>query len=419
MNYTEVPRELIYKYKEHLVDFDIDKRYSLNGQLFILMRRYLFVELGRNDYRAILLMILNEAYYLTTMLLKDDNADENFEAYIKCVLKSSPYPGDINGIFRRLVFALSYIYLERPSVESLNVKTVRRHLRNHAFEFVFLNSEISEYAHPDTNEFKSVTLTEELLEQVNWKELTNNFRPESVKDFIDYLGDTKKEKRLLVKSMYLQLTTSGEMYSVPYSVDSILVSRYRQAGGKTMDLISFLKKEIGSIEGVDKLCFNKEFDIKLYDQMKQKSRIESVEKENRYLKQRNRQLEDELTNMKMRYEKQCAITLDQKEQRLREENLKVKIAEMNKIIDALQVKLGNKAIQLKYIVESIKSKADFAGLKEAYYLFEQIDLMLYEEPVWRENRSELVEFFRERNSHKAINVHIDQLAVGDNTIMNH
>ena len=186
MDYTKVPRELIYKDLDHLEDFNIGNRYSLNGQLYNMVRRYLFVEMGRNDYRTILLYILNEAYYLTTMLLMDDNADNDdvFNVYIKSILKDSPYPDEISSILRRLTMAICYINLERPSTESLKVRTIRRHLRNHAFEFIYLNSEISDYEHPDSKLFKPVALTEELLEQVKWRDLTDNFRPEIIKDFL-------------------------------------------------------------------------------------------------------------------------------------------------------------------------------------------------------------------------------------------
>ena len=399
MDYTKVPRELIYKDQNRLEDFGTNDRYTLNGQIYNMVRRYLFVEMGRSDYRGILLYILNEAHYLTTMLLMDDNADEIFDVYIKSVLKDSPYPEEISNIFRRLTLAICYIYLERPSVDSLKVRTIRRHLRNHAFEFIYLNSEISECEHPDGKAFKPVALTEELLKQVDWKSLTDNFKPDIIKGFLDYLGETKKEKRLLIKTMYLKLTDFGELYAVPYSVDSLLAKRYREAGGSLGDLLALRKMKYDEKEADMMVKLLKEPDSYklLYDQIRQKTRIDGYEKEIRELKQRNRLLEEELNTMKLKYEQQHAIAVSQTEKNKAEEDLREQVREMKKIIEDLQKKMGNKAIQLKYIVESIKNKADFAGLKEAYYQFEQIDLMLYEEPVWRENRSELVEFFKERN----------------------
>lgn len=410
MDYTKVPKELIYTDKLHLEDFGTDNRTTLNGQLSIVVRRYLFVEMGRNDYRAILLYLLNEAHYLTTMLLMDDNADDVFDVYVKSVLKDSPYPEDISNIFRRLTLAICYIYLERPSIDSLTVRTIRRHLRNHAFEFIYLNSELSGYKHPEAKEFKPVTLTEKLVNMVNWKTLTNNFRPEAIKDYLDYLGETKKEKRLLIMSIYKQLIHHGELYSVPYSVDSLLATRYRQAGGRIWDMVSENQNRLSKISNdLDEIGnyfekINIDAPQLLFDQMRQKSRIEMLEKENRELKQQNRLLTEELNNKTAYYEKQKTISHNHEEMKQREEALKGQIRDMKKIIDNLQGKLGNKAIQLKYIVESIKNKAEFAGLKEAYLLFEQIDLMLYEEPVWRENRSELVNFFKERNKERNVGI---------------
>ena len=402
MDYTKVPRELVYKNKESLEDFNLKERETLNGQLFILMRRFLFTELCRNDYQTIIIFIMNEAYYLTTMLIKDDNAEDVFNEYAKSVLKDSPYPEDITNIFRRLVLALSYIYLERASLDSLKVRTIRRHLRNRAFEFIHLNSEISEYPHPAPSEFKMRKLTEELVSNVNWKDVTNNYRPEKVKDILDYLGDSKAEKRLLITAIYKQMISSDYLSSVPYSTDNLLSLRYRDAGGKLQDLVSIQTKEHPGIQFLfDNISKTKPFSTDMvYDQMRQKSRLEKLEKENRELKQQNRLLTEELFAIKKNLKQQEATKLSQEELKQREATLKDQIREMNSIINNLQKKLGNKAIQLKYIVESIKNKADFVGLKDAYYLFEQIDLMLFEEPVWRENRSELVSFFRERNKQK-------------------
>lgn len=402
MDYTKVPRELIYSDRKFSSDFRLGDRETLNGQLSLLMRRFLFIELGRNDYQAIIIHIMNEAYYLTTMLLKDDNADDMFNEYVKSVLKESPYPEDITNIFRRLVLALSYIYLERASMDSLKVRTVRRHLRNHAFEFIYLNSEIVEFPHPAPSEFKMRKLTEELVSNVNWKDVTNNYRTDRVKEILDYLGDSKTEKRLLIIAIYRQMISSDYLSSVPYSTDNLLSLRYREAGGKMWDLVSIHTKEHPDIQFLfDNMSKAKPFSTDMvYDQMRQRSRLEKLEKENRELKQQNRLLTEEMFAIKKNLKQQEATKLSQEELKHREATLKDQIREMNSIINNLQKKLGNKAIQLKYIVESIKNKADFVGLKDAYYLFEQIDLMLFEEPVWRENRSELVSFFKERNKQK-------------------
>ena len=399
MDYTKVPRELIYSDRKFSSDFRLGDRETLNGQLSLLMRRFLFIELGRNDYQAIIIHIMNEAYYPTTMLLKDDNADDMFNEYVKSVLKESPYPEDITNIFRRLVLALSYIYLERASMDSLKVRTVRRHLRNHAFEFIYLNSEIVEFPHPAPSEFKMRKLTEELVSNVNWKDVTNNYRTERVKEILDYLGDSKTEKRLLIIAIYRQMISSDYLSSVPYSTDNLLLLRYREAGGKMWDLVSIHTKEHPNIQfPFDNMSKAKPLSTDMvYDQMRQRSRLETLEKENRELKQHNRLLTEELYALRENIKQQQATKLGHDELEQREASLKEQIREMNSIINNLQKKLGNKAIQLKYIVESIKNKADFVGLKDAYYLFEQIDLMLIEEPVWRENRSELVSFFRERN----------------------
>lgn len=64
MNYTKVPRKLIYRDRNSLEEFVADEPYSINWELARLMRQYLFLRKKDNDYRDILLTIFNEAYYL-------------------------------------------------------------------------------------------------------------------------------------------------------------------------------------------------------------------------------------------------------------------------------------------------------------------------------------------------------------------
>jgi hypothetical protein len=140
-----------------------------------------------------------------------------------------------------------------------------------------------------------------------------------------------------------------------------------------------------------------------------------LEKQNKLLEDSNRQLKEQLYRMQVECEQQKARVLSQKEQQHREEQLQTRINEMSKIITTMQGKVGNKAIQLKYIVESIKNKAVFVGLREAYELFETINSMLCEEPVWIENRHELQDFFKECKK----NNNATQIISGDYVVNKH
>ena len=416
MNYTKVPRKLIYRDRNSLEEFVADDPYSINWELAQLMRQYLFLRKKHNDYRDILLTIFNEAYYLTTMLLMDDNVLDNYYDYTTSILTQSQYPKETTKYIKGMVMALCYIYLETPTAEKPMLTIIRHYLRDSAKEFAYLDSEVSHRKHPSAKEFAPLKITEELLETIDWEKQTDGFKSDRMKELLDYLGETKKEKRLLAKVMYTQLSETCNISYITSSVDSFLLMKYREYGGRTWDFVDIqlqnIKdnnievKEIYSYPSTNKL---------LYEQMTMKKRIQDLEKRNKLLDESNQQLKEQLYRMQVECEQQKARVLSQKEQQHREEQLQTRINEMSKIITTMQGKVGNKAIQLKYIVESIKNKAVFVGLKEAYELFETINSMLCEEPVWIENRHELQDFFKECKK----NNNATQIISGDYVVNKH
>ena len=415
MNYTKVPRELIYRDRSSLEEFGADEPLTLNCELAQLMRQYLLIRKKRNDYRDILLTIFNEAYYLTTLLLMDDNVLDNYYDYSASILPQSQYPKETTKSIRGMIMALCYIYLEAPTAEKPMMAIIRHYLRDSAKEFAYLDSEVSGKKRPSIKEFAPVKMTEELLETIDWKKQTDGFKKDRIKELLDYLGDTKKEKRLLTKAIYVQLSDTCNISYITSPADSFLLMKYREYGGRTWDFVDIQQEKFKDNINVKKIVSYPSTGELLYEQMTQKKRIQDLEKQNKLLEDSNRQLKEQLYCMQDKYEQQEARVLSQKVLQRREEQLQTRINEMSKIITTMQGKVGNKAIQLKYIVESIKNKAVFVGLKEAYELFETINSMLCEEPVWIENRHELQDFFRECKK----NNNATQIISGDYVVNKH
>ena len=415
MNYAKVPRELIYKDRHFLEEFGTDEPYTLNCELAQLMRQYLLSKFMRNNYRDILLDIFNEAYYLTTILLIDDNAYDNLPVYFSSVLRSNPYSEDLSKAIKKMVVALCYIYMEVPAKETIIFSTIRQHLRHYASEFIYMRLEVRNRRCPSPKEFAPVKLTEELLNAINWEKHTDGFKQERVKEFLDYLGQTKKEKRLLVKAIYIQLTNTDNLSSRTYTIDSFLLLRYREYGGSTWDFVNVQQEKLTDEPQLREILSYPDLGKVLHEQMMYKEKIQTLEGEKKILEESNQQLKRQLFELQVQFKQQQAKTLTEKEQKHREEQLQAQIEEMKKIISTLKGKLGNKAIQLKYIVDSIKNKAVFVGLKEAYELFELINSMLCEEPVWIENRHELQDFFKECKNKSNTN----QTIMGDYVVSKH
>ena len=300
-------------------------------------------------------------------------------------------------------------------METIGFSTIRHHLRHYAFEFIYMSIEVSRRKHPSAKEFVPVKLTEELLNAIDWKMNTDCFKQDRIKEFIDYLGYTKKEKRLLVKAIYVQLPNTFYHSSIPHTVDSYLLLRYHEYGGSTWDFVKIQQEKIRTGNKIMEIFSNTEMGKVLHEQLMYKGKIQKLEKDKKMLEESNQQLKRQLFELQVQFEQQQTKSLTEKDQKHREEQLQAQIEEMKKIISTLKGKLGNKAIQLKYIVDSIKNKAIFVGLKEAYELFELINSMLCEEPVWIENRHELQDFFKECKK----NSNTSQTILGDYVVSKH
>lgn len=102
MNLTNIPRSLIYEDRSNLDDFGIRNEGSLNCAMYKLLRRHLYTDYGLNNYRALIIQMFNESYYLCTMFLIDKNTDANFRDYIESVMINSSYPDNVTNMCRRM-----------------------------------------------------------------------------------------------------------------------------------------------------------------------------------------------------------------------------------------------------------------------------------------------------------------------------
>ena len=175
MNLTNIPRSLIYEDRSNLDDFGIRNEGSLNCAMYKLLRRHLYTDYGLNNYRALIIQMFNESYYLCTMFLIDKNADANFRDYIESVMINSSYPDNVTNMCRRMVYAMCYALLGKIATRSLNIRTIRRHLRNCSYEYMPMIGETVETLLPDVEDFAPVTLTEDLLSKIDWEKLTNDY----------------------------------------------------------------------------------------------------------------------------------------------------------------------------------------------------------------------------------------------------
>ncbi len=125
MDYTKVPRALIYKDRTNLNDFGVQTPGTINNYLFTQMRRMTLLHCG--DAKEIALQCFNNAYYICTLTQLDEFPDLCMDKYEKKLMEVKiPFPGDVYQASMALVCMLlaafddKYKQKDDPLIESIH-----------------------------------------------------------------------------------------------------------------------------------------------------------------------------------------------------------------------------------------------------------------------------------------------------------
>ena len=399
MNLTNIPRSLIYEDRSNLDDFGIRNEGSLNCAMYKLLRRHLYTDYGLNNYRALIIQMFNESYYLCTMFLIDKNADANFRDYIESVMINSSYPDNVTNMCRRMVYAMCYALLGKIATRSLNIRTIRRHLRNCSYEYMPMIGETVETLLPDVEDFAPVTLTEDLLSKIDWEKLTNDYDIDMLGFILTSLGRNKTEKQVLIISIYSSFIKSGIMSKNSYKIDGTLFRAFERYGGKQDDLVHLNEKNMLREKKVD---LTSRITTLEQEKMNLLNKIRDLEIRNNVLAKDRATLEKKVKDLEYKYSVTYLANYNNKnnEEALRREMA----AEMEDRMQKLQDKLGHTTVKLSSLVEGVKRYTKFRGLDAGKDIFFSLNYLLIKEPVWVENTEELENFFyeAEEKSKKAL-----------------
>lgn len=109
MDYTKLPRSLIYKEVKSLKDFGVHIEGTLNHYLFMRMARMTLLRTG--DSEQIALQCLNNAYYICTLMLLDEFPYLKMDKYEEKLLEETiPFPYDVYQASMALVCVLLAAY---------------------------------------------------------------------------------------------------------------------------------------------------------------------------------------------------------------------------------------------------------------------------------------------------------------------
>ena len=198
MDYTKLPRKLIYRDRKELEEFGVQNAESLEGRMF--MEIYQMGLVGRrHDSERWLLNLFNDAYYILTIVLLeklpylrmtqilkiartwDDGLDDNKKATVvmsmvlrlldNCILNDQ-----LEEFYRQVTDIV-----ERYDEPKYIVKSTR--------------TGISLYK--DNNRYGPRIITKECLEGIEWDQLTDDYDPETIDSLVSNLAKTDHEMILL------------------------------------------------------------------------------------------------------------------------------------------------------------------------------------------------------------------------------
>lgn len=399
MNFTTIPRSLVYRERKRLEDFGIHKSNQLNTELYELLKLDLKATLGNSEYSKLFKTLFNEAYYLCTIILMDRDAIMHFREYVDAILIGHSLPGVYKERFRKIVCAICYVYLEDMAKSLDDIFTIRRHLRSCSYEYMPIIDATTGIKRPQESDFQPVELTDELLSKVDWKEVTDNYDFVKSESILRTLGRNSFEKKRLVLSIYSSISASGRMYAISYNLDKLLFKTFEQYGGNVKDLVNLKEKQMLNENKEDLASRIKQLE---QENLAQKNRIRDLEIRNNVLTKDRADLEKKVKELEY---KNSVTFLANYNKKNNEETLRRQIAaEMEDRMQKLQDKLGQTTVKLSSLVEGVKRYTRFRGLDSGKDIFFSLNYLLMKEPVWVDNTEELENFFieAEEKSKKAI-----------------
>lgn len=214
MDYTDFPKQLIYRERRTLEDF-VEEHEENTMLIDNMLDNYYFSSAdGKERARC----CINTAYYLCTMILNCKKLPEwNFGKY--CEIAYCGTNG--NKIYQSFTLSLVYIFLTHTYYEVPCKKLLKKlhDFLNNITNFLVANDPfLSSYRYSDvlsdllknipfdfliSEEFVPRKIDRDIFREVDgsvhWTQITNYYERNLVRDIVDFLGKNEEEKHLLIE----------------------------------------------------------------------------------------------------------------------------------------------------------------------------------------------------------------------------
>ena len=236
MDYTKLPRELIYYDRLSIDEFNVDDRESFNYEIFEQIMRLFCIDPTKEETESLILKIFNDAYYILTMVFLEkrpvfrikrfQSIAKEDSSYLMLIQKESIVFSIVRGVLKLYGTILDsnksffcdkldeYLEDRKKSSGSSNC------------EIIFSNQTIEmSYEH---SHFIPRKITEDVARQIDWVTLTNKFNLEEIKDIVNCIGEGSGEKKIIIKAIYDAESATGNMAAIPYDVDKLLDQLFKK-----------------------------------------------------------------------------------------------------------------------------------------------------------------------------------------------
>lgn len=191
MEIFQIPRILIYEDKCQLSDYEVEDNRSVNHLLYNFLNQ---IYCSIQDKTS----LFNDAYYICTLILMDDSPQRHFDDYAEIAAGG----GDDKDIHKDAVLCLVFKYL--TSIVSSQDAKLRQLAETMELELnvsaLIALHELDHIQLPDST-FAPRKITKELLQNVNLKELTNNYSIEVVLQLTTLLARNTVDKMIILDAV--------------------------------------------------------------------------------------------------------------------------------------------------------------------------------------------------------------------------
>ena len=210
-----MPRELVYYDRLSLDEFGIDEDKSLNHEIYEQLLRLQCIISTKEETEQLILKIFNDVYYILTLVFLEKRPVFQIENYITISRKDRYYL--LSSEKESVIFSILCIFLNIcketfNSNQKLFLEKVSEHaeycIRHYPYCNVFLSE--SQYMALNQNycDFHPRIMTQDVVSQIDWGKMTNNFNSEDIEDVVINIGKSNDEKKTIIRAIFDAITIS-------------------------------------------------------------------------------------------------------------------------------------------------------------------------------------------------------------------